>query len=109
MGKMKSILIDSKYSGYCALCGRQLENKTVHHLIFGSDRKKADEDGLTIPICDNCHTQNPVAQRIHGNSAAEDLSKMLGQIALEKHYVAQGATEQEARKLFRKRYGKSFL
>ena len=109
MNKMKSILMDTKYSGYCAFCGKPLGTHTYHHLIFGSDRKKAVEDGLTLPICDDCHTQNPLTDRIHDNRMAEKLSKMLVQIALEKHYVATGATEQEARELFRKRYGKSFL
>lgn len=109
MGKIKSILIDAKYSGYCAFCGKPLDIKTEHHLLFGQDRKKAEEDGLKLPICDNCHTQNPMIDRIHDNRMAEKLSKMLGQMAFEKHCVALGATEEGAREQFRKRYGKSFL
>jgi len=37
------------------------------------------------------------------------LSKMMGQLAWEKHAVAGGKTEKEAREAFRSRYGISYL
>ena len=52
---------------------------------------------------------NFVAQRVHDNTTAEKLSKIAGQLAWEKHCVASGHTEDEARELFRKRYGRSYL
>lgn len=106
---MKSILIDERYSGYCAFCGRPLVNRTYHHLIFGSGRAKAEEDGLKIPACDECHTMNRNTEKIHGNIMAEKLSKMLGQMAYEKQKVAEGVSTDAAREEFRRRYGKSFL
>lgn len=90
----------------CSFCGRPAE--CTHHLIFGSDRKKADEDGLTIPLCDRCHNMGPLLDRIHDNPAAEKLSKMLGQTIYEKNKIQEGKTEEEARELFRKRYGRSW-
>lgn len=103
---MKSIV--TKYTKNCAFCGRQTESP--HHLIFGKGyRKLADEDGLTLPACDDCHMLNELIRRIHDNPMAEKLSKMCGQLAYEKNKVAEGMSEDDAREMFRKRYGQSFL
>ena len=89
-----------------------------HHLIPGSGlRKLADEDGLIIPLTNYEHNTGPVEERIHGNMAAEKLSKMLGQVAYEKEYYrslleAAGEIEKAedpARDIFRRRYGISYL
>lgn len=106
---MDSILIDKKYLGYCAFCGSPLSNNTQHHLVFGTARRNAEDDGLKLPVCDNCHTMNRNSEKIHGNVMAEKLSKMLGQMAYEKHKVAEGMSEADAREHFRRRYGKSYL
>ena len=80
-----------------------------HHLLFGSDRKKADEDGLVIPVTREKHTAATKPEdRIHGNPVAEDLSKMLGQAIWERNYCAEGHTVAEARAAFMKRYGKAY-
>lgn len=103
---MKSIL--TEYTEYCLFCGRP--TTTGHHLCFGRGiRNLADKDGLTIPICDNCHNMGDKTKRIHDNSMAEKMSKIIGQLAYEKHKVAEGMSEDEARESFRKRYGRSFL
>jgi len=82
----------------CAMCGNIADCE--HHLIFGMGlRELADQDGLTIPLCNDCHTTG--RDRIHGNVAAERLSKMLGQALWESKY---GDREQ-----FRERYGRSYL
>jgi len=94
----------------CALCGQNAD--FTHHLIFGRGiRPLADEDGLTIPICNNCHNMAIKPQhRIHENSTAEKLSKMLGQMQFERDYIAKhGAGVEEAHKAFMKRYGRSYL
>lgn len=84
----------------CALCGKPAEAE--HHLIFGtSARSLAEEDGLKIPVCNNCHTMGKLTERIHDNVAAERLSKMLGQA------IYEGQIGD--RESFRKRYGKSYL
>ena len=97
----------TKYGDYCIFCGKPRE--AVHHLIFGSTRRKADEDKLVAPTCNNCHNMGPKDTKIHGNVMAEKMSKIIGQLAYEKKQVAKGRTEDEAREGFRKRYGKSFL
>jgi len=92
---------------YCAVCGKRRATGN-HHLIFGYGlRALADEDKLYIPICDNCHTVTP--KGIHGNTAAEHLSKMLGQALWERDAVAYGLSPENARSRFVKRYGKSWL
>lgn len=106
MKKTKSIV--TKYDTLCAFCGRSCE--TEHHLIFGGAlRRLADEDGLKVPVCDYCHTISDVKNRIHDNPMAEKLSKIAGQLAYEKSRCAEGATEEEAREMFRQRYGGSYL
>ena len=99
--------IITEYNEYCLFCGRPVEAK--HHLIGGPNRKKAEEDGLKIPCCNNCHNIGDVLTRIHGNPMAEMMSKMMGQLAWEKRAVAGGKTEKEAREAFLSRYGISYL
>ncbi len=99
--------IITKYGEYCLFCGRPVEAK--HHLIGGPNREKAEEDGLHIPCCNNCHNMGNVDERIHGNPMAEAMSKMMGQLAWEKRAVAEGQTEDQAREIFRQRYGISYL
>ena len=95
----------------CAMCGKPYE--CGHHLIFGtSARKLADEDGLILSMCNNCHNMAVDAtERIHGNPMAEKLSKMLGQALWEREYISDYLPEQQigAREAFRKRYGRSWL
>lgn len=96
-----------EYSGYCIFCGRPTTTK--HHLLFGTGlRRIADEDGLYVPCCDECHTMAETKSRIHGNPMAEKLSKMFGQAIYERNRCAEGMTLDEARESFRKRYGRSY-
>lgn len=100
--RTKSIITEN--SSYCALCGRPCS--TEHHLLFGSGiRKLAEEDGIKMNVCNECHTMNSVPDRIHDNPMAEKLSKMLGQAIFERNKCAEGATLNEAREMFRRRYG----
>lgn len=93
---MKSIVTD--YTDICIFCGRPAECE--HHLIFGRGlRNLAEQDGLKVPCCNNCH--NMGKERIHENPMAEKLSKMLGQALWENNYGDRDD--------FRKRYGKSYL
>ena len=103
---MDSIVTDIKE--YCFFCGRPADCN--HHLIFGtSNREVADQDGVTVPICNECHNTGKVTGRIHDNPMAEKLSKMLGQLAWENRHIEAGMHPEMARELFRKRYGKSFV
>lgn len=98
----------------CIFCNHRPHG--VHHLLFGtSARKLCDEDGLYIPICDECHTMGKLEYgyskdtKIHGNSKAEDLSKMLGQAIYEREQAFNGASRDDARQSFIRRYGRSYL
>lgn len=94
----KSIV--TEYREHCIFCGRPTGEE--HHLIFGSGRRKlAEEDGLKVPCCRGCHTQNSISQKIHDNSMAEKLSKILGQAIYE--------AKIGDRESFRRRYGESYL
>lgn len=49
---MKSLFVTKKEQ--CYICN-VITNTELHHIIFGKNRKKADEDGLTVYLCHNCH------------------------------------------------------
>ena len=112
----KSIL--TEYEDISVFSGRPAEAK--HHLCFGRGiRNLAEEDGLYIFLTNSEHNLSPqgTINQIHGNPAAEKLSKICGQLAFEKHYVAEflrehykfDGIEEKAREAFRKRYGASYL
>lgn len=83
----------TEYTNICFICGRPKEH--THHLINGTGlRKLCDEDGLTAPVCNECHTF------IHSHGSAEALCKIIGQMEFEKT---------RTREQFRKRYGRSYL
>lgn len=93
----------------CALCGCSIATQE-HHLIFGSSKRRlADEDGLTLMLCGDCHTSGSLTTRLHDNIAAEKLSKMLGQAIYESNNIAAGDTKEQAREKFLQRYGISYL
>ena len=110
----KSII--TKFESISAFSGTPKERD--HHCIFGRGvRELADADGLWIPLLNREHNLSPngTIYQIHGNPAAEKLSKMVGQLAWEKHYIAEKYSvpfddiENEAREAFRERYGVSYL
>lgn len=98
------------YQDICAICGRPAE--CTHHLIFGSEKRLlADQDGLTIPMCNRCHNMGMPTTRLHDNIMAEALSKIVGQLAWEKDWIIKnpGMAPEQSRNEFRRRYGKSYL
>lgn len=108
--------------GNCPLC-RRYSTLVTHHLILGTaNRRLCDEDGLTIDICNECHTIGhtdsgfALHTKIHGNARAADFSKMTGQALYERNvYKALYETitgkrdDTTARDAFIERYGKSYL
>lgn len=93
--------IVTDYNEICFFCGMPAECQ--HHLIFGNGKRKlAEQDGLKVPCCNHCHNlaEKP-DNRVHENSMAEKLSKMLGQAI----YEGRIGTRED----FRKRYGKSYI
>ena len=108
MKKTESTVMQPKYKGYCFFCGRPVSN-SEHHFIFGNGlRTLADEDGIKADACDKCHILGNKLERVHDNPMAEKLSKMFGQAIYERNECAKGATLDEAREKFRKRYGRSY-
>lgn len=96
----KTESIVTEHGNICVFCGKPAECE--HHLLFGNGiRELAEQDGLKVPICNECHNMGAVTGRIHDNSMAEKLSKMLGQAV----YEAKIGDRAE----FRRRYGKSYL
>ena len=98
---------------------------TRHHCVFGRGiRNLAEKDGVWIPVTDAEHNMSPngTINQIHGNPAAEKLSKIAGQLAWERAWIISQAAlpfesedeaydrlSRECREAFRKRYGQSFL
>lgn len=101
----------TKYNGVSPMCHSPAE--CSHTLIwFNHGEDKAREDGLMLPLKKREHKESKVGKvwQIHGNPVAEKLSHMLGQVAWEKHLIAQtGCSEDEARNQFEARYGESYL
>lgn len=100
----------TEYTDICMFCKTPRPREADHHLVFGTRRKAAEDDGLTIPLCNNHHNMaRRVDERIHGNVVAEKLSKIAGQLAYELDRVAEGMTKDEARADFMRRYDQSYL
>lgn len=100
----KSII--TEYETLCLICNKPAQ--CTHHVICGtSDRRLADEDGLTIPLCNSCH--NMSNNSMHLNQSMNVLGHIIGQLAFEKEMVSQGMSKEESRKAFIKRYKKSRL
>lgn len=90
----------------CAMCGKVATE--THHLIYGaSQRKLADEDGITMPLCRSCHKD------VHYLGKLGNLSKMFGQLMWEYWWLADFGDADSvvacAKKEFRERYGRSYL
>ena len=90
---MKESIIAGGDSKYCFICNRVATDR--HHCLHGSYRKLADEDGLTVNLCRECH------QILHDKGINDKSLQMTAQMSWEKHY---GSRED-----FMKRYGRSFI
>lgn len=92
MAYEKSIMTDDLE--HCYFCGKTPVQ--FHHVFGGSNRNKATEDDLFVPLCWECHV------KVH-NEPSQRLNFILKQ---------RGQWEYEAthtREEFRKRYGKSYI
>lgn len=100
--------IITRYPDISVFTGAPAECK--HHLVFGRGlRELADKDGLWIPLTNKEHNMGSNGEKIHGNMAAEKLSKIAGQLAWEKEYYRKGRDGDPARAEFMRRYGRSYL
>lgn len=87
---MQSIIQSSRE---CYLCGRS-DSLHLHHCIHGSNRKLADQDGLTVFLCVECHTN------LHQRGWHDRELKQLAEEA----WISRYGTRDD----FRRRYGKSY-
>lgn len=100
-----SIVINMEYAQYDIIDGTPLIER--HHIFEGvANRHISDDDGLWVPLS---HEHHQGKMSVHHNKEMKVLMHIIGQLAYEKHEVANGMTEYEAREAFRKRYGRSYL
>lgn len=80
----------------CFFCGRTTDLQT-HHIWGGvANRKLSEKYGLTVRVCQECHTGKDGVQY---NRAKADSLKRLGQIAFEARH-----SHDEWMQIFRKNY-----
>ena len=96
MGKL-SIIQKNKE---CFKC-KNVYGLEFHHCIFGKNRKKADEDGLTVWLCYEHHRGN---MGVHSKNGHE-FDLQLKQIAEKRWCEFYGKTKEQ----FIRRYGKNYL
>ena len=101
----------TNYMDYCLICAKPLVE--YHHIFKGvKQRKLSDKDGLILPLCPDHHRGN---LSVHNTKELNILCEIIGQLAWEKHYIAEKRElpfeniEEEAREAFRSRYGRSYL
>ena len=95
---MKSIIPgDNEFCYLCKKRGLQTRGTDVHHMIFGTAKRKlADQDGLTVHLCHLHHMM------LHSNG---DYKRELQELAQETWMNHYGRTKED----FIRRYGKSYL
>ena len=94
---MKSIIQEEKE---CFVCGRK-DILHLHHILFGKNRKKADEDGLVVYLCYEHHEGTDGVHGKNGSSLDQEL-KEVAEIKWLSHY-------NKTKKDFISRYGKNYL
>lgn len=99
-----SIVINMRYADYDIIDGTPCVQR--HHIFGGANRALSDEDGLWVPLTQEHHEGK---MSVHMNKEIGTLMHIIGQLAWEKNRVATGISEEDARELFRKRYGRSYL
>ena len=94
---MSSIITNKKE---CYIC-KTTANLHLHHVMFGRNRKRADEDGLTVYLC---YYHHEGTYGVHGSSGHELDLKL--KIIAEKRWCEfyNKSIEQ-----FIKRYGKNYI
>lgn len=94
---MESIINDKKE---CFVCHKK-NFLHLHHIFFGRNRKKADEDGLTVYLCYFHHEGD---YGVHGKNG-HDLDKQLKEMAEKKWMEINNKTIDD----FIDRYKKNYL
>ena len=84
----------------CYICGDK-NNLHLHHILFGKNRKKADEDGLVVWLCYQHHEGT---NGVHGKNGHK-IDIYLKEIAEDKWIKINNKTKEE----FINRYGRNYL
>lgn len=103
-----SIIIDMAYADYDIINSKPDVER--HHCIFGNpDRQKADEDGLWVPLRPEHHRDGKISA--HKCIEMQRLLQMIAQLSYEIEMLESGkaVTREEAKYLFRQRYGRAFI
>lgn len=95
---MKNSIISNRKE--CFICGKKT-NLHLHHIIFGKNRKKADQDGLVVYLCYEHHEGT---NGVHGKNG-HALDMILKKEAEIKWLENTGKTVDD----FIERYGKNYL
>lgn len=95
--RSKSIISDSQYCYLCQQIGFNNPGTEVHHCLHGTaNRRLADEDGLTVRLCNVHH------RFLHDRGDHDKELQQLAQSTWMKHYEKTADD-------FRERYGKNYL
>lgn len=94
---MKSIIQTD--DGFCLFCHGIATD--THHCLGGSNRRLADQDGLTIRLCRQCH------DKVHNGKQSKALTQKLHRLAQTKWEA--NCLEGNPREEWMKRYGRNYL
>ena len=61
----------------CFICGSR-DRVELHHIFGGMNRKRADEDGLTVFLCARCHREGRASA--HGSGEIAQLLHAVGEL-----------------------------
>nr|WP_288793790.1 hypothetical protein [uncultured Eubacterium sp.] len=76
---MAKSIIPGDEKGVCYICGRWGVTQR-HHMMHGPDRKRADQIGLTVYLCPECH------MRLHDHGDHDRELKQRAQEVYEEKY-----------------------
>lgn len=100
-----SIIVDMKYADLDIINGQYGVER--HHCLGGPNRKKADEDGLWVPLTPEHHRTGKISA--HQSTEVQKLLQIIAQLSYELNEVSQGLTVDEARQKFFDRYRKFYI
>lgn len=100
-----SIIVDMKYADFDIINGQYGVER--HHCLGGPNRKKADEDGLWVPLTPEHHRTGKISA--HQSTEVQKLLQIIAQLSYELNEASQGLTVDEARKKFFDRYRKFYI
>lgn len=100
-----SIIVDMKYADLDIINGQYGVER--HHCLGGPNRKKADEDGLWVPLTPEHHRMGKISA--HQSAEVQKLLQIIAQLSYELNEVSQGLTVDESRKKFFDRYRKFYI